>query len=295
LVGETVTCDKFVIGMTSPIYTEQHLCEQPFEHQITRGRRDGNPAVELRNSPNMEVVERIKAILGTKGLTLYQISQRTRSIYGRSSPYFVPHNLYYDLKVGVFSPSLHQVFALSKISDCRFNDWLRVLGFNPDDIMRLQTLLSSKRTMLLDSSLDDPETWIPWFRDKSGNLPAPAIAPMGQLLDRDLPKRLRSVPQTRTSGFVYAKIGLEDTLAFPDLLPGSVVRANTGLARAMLPATNGQRSHCLFLVEHANGFCCCRLQAVGKHHIMPLSTQLPYAQVELDLYSEARVLGVLDL
>ena len=52
-------------------------------------------------------------------------------LYGRSSPYFVPHNLYYDLTNETFSPSLHQLFALSRVSGYRLNDWLRVFGFRP--------------------------------------------------------------------------------------------------------------------------------------------------------------------
>lgn len=281
--------------MTLPIYTGQTLCEQTLAEQITRGRRGENPAVDLRNSSKTEVVEQVRAILASKGLALYQVSQQTRSLYGRSSPYFVPHNLYYDIGHGTFSPSLHQLFALSKVSNHNLNDWLRVFGFNPEDIVRLQVLLSSKRTMLLDSSLDDPESCVPWFRNKPGNLPAPAIAPIGQLLDLAQPKRLRSVPHTDTNDFVYAKIGQDDAFAFPDLVPESIVRANARLAKSMIPAANGQRSDCFFLIEHGNGFCCCRLRAVGKHRIMPVSTQLPFAQVELEIPSEARVLGVLDL
>jgi hypothetical protein len=252
--------------------------------------------VELRSPSKTELVERVKAILARQGLTLSQVSQQTRILYGRSSPYFIPHNLFYDLGLGTFSPSLHQLFALSQISEYRLNDWLRVFGFNPEDIARLRILLPSSRTTILDSSLDDPESWVRWFRNKPGSFPAPAIAPLGQLLDFASPTRFRSLLQARKNKtrYVYAKIGVEDALAFPDLLPGSIVRANNRLVEAMLPAANSKTRH-LFLIEHANGFCCCRLQAVGRHRVMPLSTQLPYARVELELQGEVRVLGVLDL
>ena len=250
--------------------------------------------MEVRNSPKTELVERVKAILASKGLTLYQVSQRTRSLYGRSSPCFLPHNLYYDLGLGTFSPSLHQLFALSRISDCRFNDWLRVFGFNPEDIARLQVLLRSRRTLLLDSSLDDPESWVLWFRNKPGNVPAPATAPLRQLLDFPVSRRLDSLSKGKKNTFLYAKIGREDAFAFPDLLPGSIVRANTRLAKAIFPSLNGKASECFFLIEHANGLCCCRLQALGKNRIMPLSTQLPYAQVELQLHDDVKILGLVD-
>jgi hypothetical protein len=251
--------------------------------------------VEFRVSQETTVVERVRAVLASKSLTLYQVSQKTRSVYGRSSSYFLPHNLYYDIGHGTFSPSLHQLFALSKISGYRLNDWLRVFGFHVEDIVRLQVLLSSKRTMLLDSSLDDSENWIPWFQNKSGSPTTPAIAPIGQLLDLAPPKRLHSVPQSKATDFVYAKIGRQDAFAFPDLLPGSIVRANTRSAKAMITAANGEVPGSLYLLEHAMGFCCCRLQAVDKHRVVALSTQLPYAQVELEIPCEAKVLGILDL
>jgi hypothetical protein len=219
----------------------------------------------------------------------------TRNLYGRSSPYFVPHNLYYDLSIGDFGPSLHQLFALSQISDYRLNDWLRVFGFRPEDITRLQVLLPSKRTMVLDFSLDDPDSWVPWFQNRQGNHSPTAITPLGQFLDLSAPIRLRSLFHIKKDNFLYARVGREDVFAFPDLLPGSIVRADARFAKTMLPAENGKTSRCLFLVEHANGFCCCRLQSVGKNRVMPLSAELPFAQVELQLHDEVKVLGVLDL
>jgi hypothetical protein len=200
--------------------------------------------------------------------------------------------LYYDLGLQTFSPSIYQLFALSHISGFRFNDWLRVFGFNPEDIARLQTILSSKRTMLLDCSLEDPESWLQWFENKPGNFPVRPIAPIGQLLTFAAPRRLRSLH--RNNDFLYAKIGREDALAFPDLLPGTIVRADTRTTTAMLLKRNDNQ-YPLFLIQHANGFCCCRLQALGKNRILPMSAQLPYAQAELQLHEEVRILGVLDL
>jgi len=240
------------------------------------------------------LVERVRVILASRNLSLYQVSQRTSALYGRSSPSFLPHNFYYALGRAHLSPSLHQLLALSRISNYCFRDWLRVFGFHLDDIGHLQASLPSKRTMILDSSLEDLESWVPWFRNKPGNLPAPGIAPIGRLLESAPHQRIRSLPQTRTIDFVYARIGSEDAFAFPDLLPGSIVRANARLAKSMLPASE-KKTECLFLIEHAKGYNCCRLRAVGKHRILPLSTQLPYAQVELEIPTEARVIGVLDL
>jgi transcriptional regulator with XRE-family HTH domain len=258
----------------------------------THGKTRRTGAVKLHRTPKSEVVERVRAILDRKGLTLYQVSLRTQNLYGRSSPYFVPHNLYYELDVGTFSPSLHQLLALSKISKYRFNDWLRVFGLSPERIPELQLLLPSKRTMVLDSTVDDPESWIPWFRNKPGPREAPSIAPLGQFIELSEARRLRSF-QVDSDSFIYAKVGRQDVLAFPNLLPGSIVRVNTKITKTLAP--RNASPDCLFLLEHAAGFCCCRLQALGEGRVLPLSTHLPYAQVELKLHEEARILGVLDL
>ena len=139
--------------------------------------------LQSKSQTSAELAERVRSILGTRNLTLYQVSQKSETIYGHASPYFLPHNFYYDLKLGTFSPSLYQLFALSRISDYRLADWLHVLGFDFEDIPQLQVLLPSKRTILLDSSLGDPNAWIPWFRNKPGTPPTPPVAPLGQLLE----------------------------------------------------------------------------------------------------------------
>src|SRR5438093_6457774 len=67
---------------------------------------------------------------------------------------------YYDLSHGHFSPSLFQLVAFSRISDHRLRDWLRVFGFDIEAIPRLQIQFRSKRTVLLESSVDDPNSSI---------------------------------------------------------------------------------------------------------------------------------------
>ena len=111
-----------------------------------------------RRRSNGELAERVKSILASKNLTLYQVSERSAELFGRSSPQYLPHNLYYDLRQGSFSPSLFQLFAFSRISGYRLVDWLRVFGFDVEAIPRMQIQLSSKRTTLLDSSVEDPHT-----------------------------------------------------------------------------------------------------------------------------------------
>lgn len=263
-------------------------------HYSRKYNEDRTVRFQSKSQTSAELAERVRSILESRDLTLYQVSQKSAAIYGHASPYFLPHNLYYDLKLGTFSPSLYQLFALSRISDYRLADWLHVLGFDLEDIPRLQVLLPSNRTILLDSSLGDPDGWVPWFRNRSDNAPTPPVAPLSQLLEVGPPIRQRSLLEANKQHFLYAKIGLEDALAFPDLLPGSIVRVNPRL-EGNFPEANHIASKHLFLVEHGKGLFCCRLLAASKNRILLVSTHLPYAQVEMQLHREARILGTVDL
>jgi hypothetical protein len=242
-----------------------------------------------------DLAERVRSVLASKNLTLSRVSQASAAQLGRSSPYFVPHTLYHELRLGTFSPSLHQVFALSQISGYRFSDWLRVLGCDLEDIPRVQVLLPSQRTMLLDSSLVDTEAWIPWFRNRARGTVAPPIAPLAQLLEVTALRRVRFLSEIGNRGYLYAKIGRQDALAFPDLLPGSIVRVNSKFSNGRIPKTNGSTSTEIFLVEHSKGLFCCRLRVVEKGIIVLIGTSLSYAQVEMKVPREARILGVVDL
>ena len=248
---------------------------------------------ELRT--NADIANRFQSILASKHLTLYQVSQTSEALHGRSSPYFLPHNLYYELRLGAFSPSLYQFAALSQITGYRLPDWLRVFGFHLEDIPRLQALLPSDQTIRSDTSLEDPAAWTPWFRDKTGRTADSPIAPLAELLVPAHPRRIHSLSAMRGKGFIYMKIGRRDALAFPDLFPGSIVRVNPRIPDTFLRSTNGEASKHCFLLEHSDGLCCCRVQFLGGHRIVPLSTLLPYAEIELQLPGEARLLGVADL
>ncbi len=243
----------------------------------------------------IDLAERVRSILASKHLTLSQVSKVSAARFGRSSPYFLPHTLYNEFRLGTFSPSLHQVFALSQVSGYRFSDWLRVLGCDLEDIPRLQVLVPSKRTMLLDSSLVDPDAWIPWLRNRRHGASVPPIAPLAQLLEVTAPRRLRFLPEIGNRGFLYARIGRQDALAFPDLIPGSIVRVNPKVSNGRIPKTNGVTSAQLFLIEHNKGLFCCRLRVVERGIVVLIGTSLPYAQVELKVPREARIVGTVDL
>lgn len=248
--------------------------------------------VQPKTPTGVEIAERVQSILETRNLTLYQVSQKSAAAYGAGSSYVLPHNFYYDLRLKRFSPNLYQVFALSKFSDYRLVDWLHVLGFDLEEIPRLQLLLPSNRTVRLDVSVADPNAWIPWFRNRPDG--AASVAPLSQLVEAGPPIRQGSLLEADRWHFLYAKIGLQDVLAFPDLLPGSIVRVNPRPFGRLLCAKR-MPANKLFLVEHEEGLCCCRLRPVGKNRILLVSAHLPNAQVELQLNREARVLGVVDI
>jgi hypothetical protein len=95
--------------------------------------------------------------------------------------------------------------------------------------------------------------------------------------------------------FRYVKIGFEDAFAFPDLLPGSVVRVNLHTTAIPPPKARGEPSKTLFVVEHSRGLICARLQRSGPQRIVLCSGHLPYAPIELEEGTQAVVLGAADL
>ena len=246
---------------------------------------------QKRSSGNTDLSDRVKSIIESKGLTLHAISQKSAGIFGQASPYFLHHNFYYELNLGSFSPSLYQLFALSRISNYRLFDWLHVFGLDVEQIPRLEILLPTRRTVLLDSTLADPNAWVGWFRNKSDHMSVPAVAPLSQLLEPHIAVRHKQLLGTNRSKFLYAKIGRGDAFAFPDLLPGSIVRVDP----AMVQVAQDIPSQRLFLLEHSKGICCGRLLRGHGPRITVISTHLPYAEIQLKLPREARILGAVDL
>ena len=254
------------------------------------------PSRPREDSPTTSAVaERVQAILSSKELTLYRVSQQSAELYGRSSPYFLPHNLYYDLGAGSFRPSIHQIWALSRISGYQVADWLLVFGYNLEDITRLQILLPSKRTIVLDTSLTDPNEWVPWLDNRPVGVSMPSIAPFAKLLKEGPARRIGDLQDPSVRRFLYAKVGREDAFAFPDLSPGSIVRVSPDVVDGLARRENSSISDRIYLVEHSKGFCCCRIRVLGNGVIVPFDHGLCYAQVELQCPQEARLRGIVDL
>src|SRR6202161_2731949 len=104
---------------------------------------------------------RVRQILSTRGVSLYQVSQRSAELFGRSSPYYIPQRLYQELATGALSANIHQLIAFSRVTNHRLCDWLAVFGFRLGDIPRLQLQIAWRRTVLLDPSIYDEDQWVP--------------------------------------------------------------------------------------------------------------------------------------
>jgi hypothetical protein len=240
------------------------------------------------------VAERVERILATRNLTLSEVSRELRLRYARMPHYLVPHDFYYDLGHPSYSPRIEQVLALSRISKYWLADWLTVFGLHLDDVPRLQADFPVARTSLLDPTTYDRAAWIGWFHDAAHAGDPPAVAPLGQLLIPAQSRRMDSLLAPEPSPFLYAKIGRQDAFAFPDLLPGSIVRADTRGVGELLRSMQNKNSERLFLVEYGQGLVCCRFHARTKSTVTLRASTLPFAQTELRLGSEAHILGVLD-
>jgi hypothetical protein len=236
-------------------------------------------------------VTRIQRLLAARALTLSAVSRESALRYTTNRAYWIPHNFYARLRAADFNPRIEQLFAFSAITSYRFVDWLAVFGFRLDDLTACASKLPADRTVPLDYSIYDDELEVRWFRSKTVSSALPSIAPLGQFLAPGPSRKIRSLLSGGPSPFLYAKVGRQDAFAFPDLLPGSIVRVDTRLKRK---PSNGN-PHALYLVDHSNGLTCCRLHFSKGNSVTLRSTGLPYAEVALQLGREVRILGTLDL
>lgn len=236
---------------------------------------------------------RVRNILSRKRLSLLQVSVASARIFGADTPYHVPHNLYYDLRNLRFTPNLHQFIALSSVSGYRLLDWLSVLGFDLENISRLQIELEFPRTILLDANLYDSRALIPWFQQKSPMLAA--ITPFTQVVSQNVFEPIDALLRTNRNPFLYAKLGSEDTFSFPELTPGSVVRVNPRLDSIRSATLRSGVSREFFLLEHAQGLNCCRIRPVAPGCIAIVGQDRTGPEREFRLDREVRILGTADM
>jgi hypothetical protein len=243
--------------------------------------------------PGLKPAEKLREILRRRNMSLLEVSKESRRLFPGQSLYHIPHNLYFDLRDEGFTPNIYQLVALSCVSGYSLVHWLSVFGLHLDDISRLQMRLSFPQTMLLDSALYDSHALFQWFEGKGE--PPLQITPLIQILTQNLTERVSALQRINRVSFIYAKVGTEDDFCFPELLPGSIVRADPRAPEVRLAAMGNKVSHDLFLVEHARGLNCCRLQQVAPRRVVLVSTKLTAPRMELQLGTELRILGAIDM
>jgi transcriptional regulator with XRE-family HTH domain len=240
--------------------------------------------------------DQVRRILLTRGMSLAEVSRASRSLVPGERLGHIPHNFYSSLRHRRFSPGLYQLLALSVLSNYRLLDWLAVFGFSLDRVPSFHASLPSLRTVELDARVYQTSASIPWFYDLAQSDFPKALAPLSRWLAPGPLRRLDSVSRRPGPTYRYLKIGSEDALAFPDLLPGSIVRVDNRefSCPERRPAQKAAAKR-LYLVEHSSGFACSRFYRSPSKKIVLCSRHLPYAPVELKEGKEAVVLGVADL
>ena len=92
--------------------------------------------------------DNVRNILYQSGHTIARLSAATRDRFGIGSSYFIPPTFLYKLRIGI-TPHVCQIAALSESTGYRFVDWLRLFGFDPHQIPRLQMRLHTEHTVLV--------------------------------------------------------------------------------------------------------------------------------------------------
>jgi hypothetical protein len=266
------------------------LASLTFDFMVPRISREPpvSPGPPGNNLPDL-----VRRILELQGTTLFALSRESRERY-RDPQFHLPHQLYSDLRLPSFTPSLPHIFALSSLTGYRLADWLTVFGFHVKHIPAMQATLPAKRTRLIDAALYDSEEWISWFTSRSLLHSVAGVLPVSQLLLPGVFRRAAAFYPPGRSPFLYLKVGWQDVFAFPDLVPGSIVRVDTR-KKGGPSSPPGDSAATILLVEHARGFCLCRAHSPRPGRLTIRSSELPYAQIELELGRQARILGAADL
>jgi hypothetical protein len=221
--------------------------------------------------------ESIRNILSQEGRTITQVSAATRRRYGSNSSYFIPATFLYQLRSGV-TPHVCQIVALSESTGYRFVDWLRMCGFDLQQIPRLQIRLHPERTVLVTPMEDCFEPLLP-----------PPSFGYERGASSSISTQLNEWGADRH--YLFAKIGTNDALVCPRLPPGSIVRVDRYYARR----ARGAMSHLLWLVEQPHGLTCCQLRWIDDRQIVLLPSRPPWGRWPLRLPTEARILGLVDM
>ena len=271
--------------------------KRPFDLQNTKPSRPLERSLSAEVVPHavVSIGQKVRAILERKKISLFQLSQASRKLFPSDPSYHIPHNLYFDLRSKGFAPSIHQLVALSALSGYALSDWLSVFGFHLDDISRLQTSLPFQRTTLIDTNVYDRSACIPWFTERLSSPQLGRIVPLVQLFAPTGLVNVADLLPINRNAYAYAKVGLHEVFAYPELLPGSIVRADPRKIEAALTSVGRSTFQPLFLVEHSLGLNCCRLKYVAPDRVVLTPVELAAPHVELRLGVDLKILGTIDM
>lgn len=242
----------------------------------------------------LSAAEKVQRLLSSRGLSLSEVARASQSLAAGNPLYRVPRNLYSTLRNRFFSPNLYQVFALSVVTGYRLEDWFSVFGVSLREVLRFQAMFPALRTVELDAMDWDSGGRVPWFKEnKKCDFSAP-LMPLTAWLSLSTPV-FHPVPGPSQKVERYIKIGIQDAFAFPELLPGSIVRIRPQPSSFALPEPGSKKDRRLFLVRQSHGLVCTRLCRSAEGKFVLCSRHLPYAPVELQENKTAAVLGVADL
>jgi hypothetical protein len=223
-------------------------------------------------------------ILYRSGHTIARLSAATRDRFGISSSYFIPPTFLYKLRIGI-TPQVCQIAALSQSTGYRFVDWLRLFGFDPHQIPRLQMRLHTEHTVLVTPVESGRDFFLPQVYPGHETF-------LGS-----------NSSQSGRSRYQFAKIGSRDAEIYPKLSPGNIVRIDRLYGgRFFGDHVNGEgcsidhsagADH-LWLVELPDGLTCCQLRWIDHQQIVLLPNRAPWGCWPLRLPTEARVLGLVD-
>jgi hypothetical protein len=254
---------------------------------------DTRQRMEQRVDEAAGTAQRVRDVLSARGLTLYGVSDRSGKLFGRPSLFYVPHNLYHRLEESSFIPTIHQTLALSHITGYGLPHWLKVFGFDLDAIFHLQLRIRRKQTMVLDATVYDNQTWVPWLAERPGTGAVPPVVPLAQLLSWGAPRRAAElIGANDENHFVYARIGEQDVYAQPYFVPGQIVRADKTRKPELFPEANAEGR--FFLIERATGWSCTRLLRLDGDRVLLKCPQQPCVERELHLERGGRILGAID-
>lgn len=223
--------------------------------------------------------DNVRNILYQNGYNIARLSSATRDRFGISSSYFIPPTFLYKLRIGI-TPHVCQIAALSQGTGYRFVDWLRLFGFDPHQIPRLQMRLHTERTVLVTPVESGRDFFLP------------QVYPGHETFSGSNSCRGGG------SRHQFAKIGSRDAEVYPRLSAGSIVRID----RLCTERPRGEccwidyssRSDRLWLVELPDGLTCCQLRWIDHQHIVLLPNRAPWGCWPLRLPTEARVLGIVN-